>query len=76
MNRERRKQIEAIQERLMEIKGELETLQQEEQDYADNMPENMHGNERHEKAEGSAQCLQDAVDALEEIDTHLLGALE
>lgn len=76
MNATRRKQIAKVQKRLQEIKSELETIQQDEQNYADNIPENMNGNKKHEKAEGSAQYLQEAVDSLDEIDAALASAVE
>lgn len=41
MNKVRRKNLQAIIDRLEELKGSLEDLQAEEEEYRDNIPENM-----------------------------------
>lgn len=51
MNNTRRKSLRALMDRLEDIKSELEEIQSEEEDYRDNIPENLQGSERYEKAE-------------------------
>ena len=51
MNRERRKNLRGIADQLEELKASLEELQSEEEEYRDNIPENMQGSERYEAAE-------------------------
>ena len=47
MNKIRRKNLQAIIDRLEELKGSLEDLQAEEEEYRDNIPENMQESERY-----------------------------
>lgn len=72
MNAARRKEIDKARAMIEEAKGLIEAAQSDEQDYFDNMPENMQGGERGQKAEQSADALQEAADACDEV----LQALE
>ncbi len=65
MNNPRRKELESIHEALTELRDRLEALKDEEQEYADNMPENMQGGERHEAAESAVASMEDAVSSIE-----------
>lgn len=58
MNNQRRKQITKLIEELEAIKLTLEEIQGDEQDYLDNMPENLQDSAR-------AEASQDAIDLLE-----------
>ena len=49
MNKIRRKNLQSIIDQLEELKGSLEDLQAEEEEYRDNIPENMQESERYEK---------------------------
>ena len=64
MNKPRRKALEKIAETLNELYEELESLRDEEQDYMDNMPENLQGSERYEAAENAVGYMDDALDRL------------
>ena len=44
MNKIRRKNLQSIIDQLEELKGSLEDLQAEEEEYRDNIPENMQAN--------------------------------
>lgn len=66
MNKERRKNIQGIADQLEELKGNLELIQEEEE-YRDNIPENLQGSERYEKAEEACAALSEAVDNLDDI---------
>lgn len=41
MNKERRKNLQGIVNRLEELMGEVESIQENEEEYRDNIPENM-----------------------------------
>ncbi len=72
MNKERRKAINEIIGRLDELKADIEALQDEEQEYYDNMPEGIQYGEKGNRA-------QEAIDALEEAVSNLddaIGSLE
>ena len=66
MNKARRKQLEEIQERLADTKGDLELLRDEEQEYIDNMPESLAGSERATQAENAVSNMDDVITSLEE----------
>ena len=68
MNKLRRQALAAIQEKLEELKDELDILRGEETDYRDYMPENFQNSERYEKADEAVCQLEDAV-------THLVDAI-
>lgn len=71
MNKERRKNIQGIADQLEELKGNLELLQEEEEEYRDNIPENLQGSERYERADEACEALNEAVDNLEDIISSL-----
>jgi chromosome segregation ATPase len=66
VNNPRRKELERIANAITELKEQLEILQEEEDEYRDNMPENLQGSERYEKAEATCENLYSAVSSLEE----------
>lgn len=76
MNKIRRKNLQAIIDRLEELKGSLENLQTEEEEYRDNIPENMQESERYEKADEACDNLSSAVDSLEEVISSIEAAIE
>ena len=60
MNKIRRKNLQSIIDQLEELKGSLEDLQAEEEEYRDNIPENMQESERYEKADEACGNLSEA----------------
>ena len=72
MNAERRKTLEEATGLLDDAKSMIEGCRDEEQDYFDDMPENLQGSERGERAEevvGSLDSVIDSIEtALQEID--------
>ena len=76
MNKTRRKALQSIIEQIEELKGTLEDLQQEEEEYRDNMPENLWNSERYERAEEAISNIEDAVSALEEATSSIESAIE
>lgn len=76
MNDARRKEIEKALGLISEAKSILETARDEEQEYFDNMPENMQSGEKGEKASEAAGALEEAVNSIEEIESNLETAKE
>lgn len=76
MNRQRRKYLARAERLLGEARAIIEQARDEEQDFLDNMPENMQGGARAELIAGNVICLDDALDAIDEVvDTHIAGAV-
>ena len=66
MNKTRREQLTNIYTKLDDLKSALSTLQEEEQDYYDNMPESLQSSEKGELAEAASCNLEEAVYDIEE----------
>lgn len=75
MNKERRKTIREIMEQIEELKSSLEDCQWDEEEYRDNIPENLQGSERYEKADNAVSNIEDAVSNLEEVLSSLEEAI-
>lgn len=78
MNNNRRKEISKIiediesavstaKEKLEELQTSIESVRDEEQEYMDNMPENLQGSERYTTAEQAVDNLDSAVSSIEEL---------
>ena len=76
MNNIRRKALQKISDKIVELKDELENIMQEEEEYRDNMPENLQGSERYEKTDDACNSLYDAVSQLEEVVSSIDAATE
>lgn len=66
MNSPRRKELQRIIDDLTVLKADLEAVMEEEEEYRDNMPENLQGSERYEKADEACDNLSDAIDSIED----------
>ena len=71
MNKARRKSIQDVADQLTELKSTLEGIQGEEEEYRDNIPENLQNSARYEAADEACDALSEAVDGLEDIVTSL-----
>lgn len=76
MNNVRREKLRDLLEQLSALRDRLDELTIEEMDYAESMPENLHGSERHEKSEAAAAALDDALSSLDEATDHIETAIE
>ena len=84
MNNERRKQIDALLERLKGlqeeaagIQSDLEDVQSDEQDYYDAMPESFQNSEKGERAMAALDAIQEAINAIESFDIDgIISSLE
>lgn len=73
MNAKRRKEIEKVVAELQDKLLCLESLRDEEQEYLDNIPENLQGSERYEKTEN---IIDDMTNAIDEINSALENIIE
>lgn len=60
MNKIRRKNLQTIIDRLEDIKADLEEITYEEEEYRDNIPENLQSSEKYERADEACDNLNDA----------------
>lgn len=66
MNKDRRKEIQNIIDKIEDLKEEIENVMNDEQEYIDNMPENLQGSEKCEAAESAVYNMESAYDYLTE----------
>lgn len=76
MNKPRRSSIQKIMEQLEEIKTEIECICTDEEEYRDNIPENLQGSEKFENASSACDSLYEAVSNLEDAISNLESATE
>lgn len=75
MNKERRKEIQVVINRIEELKSDLETIVEDEQAYLDSIPENLMNSERYERAEDAVGNLESAMDSLNDAEEALEEAM-
>lgn len=76
MNKIRRKTLQELIDIIAEAKDRLEEVMYEEEEYRDNMPENLQGSERYERAEEACDNLYEAVSSLEDVLDYIETAME
>lgn len=76
MNKQRRKEIQTISNDLLPLMTSIEDLLAEEQDYFDNMPENLQSSEKAEISENAISYLEEALDNIRECIDNLESILE
>ena len=70
MNKNRRKQLEDICRKLEELNDKLDSILSDEQDYFDNMPENLQNSMRGSDSEEAIDLMEEAIGSIEvAIDT-------
>ena len=74
MNKQRRKDIDALIQALEEIREQIQFVLEEEQEYLDNIPENLQNSERYETAETAVSELEEADGSIDDIIEHLENA--
>ena len=67
MNKERRKQLRQWNEKIEALKSELENILMDEQEYYDNIPENLQCSSRAEDSESAIACLEEAIEIIGEV---------
>ncbi len=76
MNKQRRKDIQSVINMVEDAKTALEPLFDEEEEYHENMPENMQDSGKGEVAEEACRNMEEAISQLEEIVSTLETAME
>lgn len=71
MNKARRKAVEAVQDKLMELQADLQWIAEEEENARDAMPESMEGTDRYAESEDASQAMEDADGAIQEAIDYL-----
>ena len=71
MNNERRKHIRELQVRIEDITNDLDAIASDEEDYLNNMPENLQGSERSEQSEAAVDALKEASEAISSASSDL-----
>jgi hypothetical protein len=71
MNKDQRKRIRAVYDKLGELCEEFEAISEEEQDKYDSMPEGLQASERGEAIQEAADAISDQVSAIEDIQSAL-----
>lgn len=67
MNNKRRKQLKDMITKIEILKDELDTISSDEQDYLDNMPENLQGSINGINSEEAIERMADATDIFDEV---------
>ena len=76
MNKERRKSLREIQSKLESLGQDLEALKDEEEEYRDNMPENLQESDRYQRADEVCDLLQEALENLDNAYQQIEEAVE
>ena len=75
MNKQRRSELQKIYDIISDAKENLEILMDEEEEYKENIPENLQGSSRYEKAEENCDSLYEAISNIEEALEHIETAI-
>jgi hypothetical protein len=76
MNKARRDALTKIAATIADIRSELESLRDEEQDYFDNMPESFQQGDKGQRAEAAVFSMEEAISQLEEAESGIESAME
>lgn len=76
MNKIRRKALQEIYDKLSDLREELETIKDEEDESRENMPENLQGSERYEQSETASGNIDEAMEYLSSTCDSIESAME
>lgn len=76
MNKIRRKALQEIYDKLSDLREELETIKDEEDESRENMPENLQGSERYERSETASGNIDEAMEYLSSACDSIESAME
>lgn len=76
MNKARRKELSRAVELLEEAQSIIESCRDEEQEYMDNMPENLQESEKYYVAEEAVNNMDEAYDKIDEVINSVESAME
>ncbi len=72
MNKQRKQKIRDVRKEIESCKESLQKILDEEQDYFDNMPENLQGSMRGSDSEDAIDVMESCIDDLENIIKKLM----
>ena len=72
MNKQRRQKIRDVRKEIENCKDNLQKILDEEQDYFDNMPENLQGSVRGSDSEDAIDAMESCIEDLENIIKELM----
>ncbi len=73
MNKQRRQKIRDVRKEIHNCKEDLQKILDEEQDYFDNMPENLQGSVRGSDSEDAIDTMESCIEDLENIIKELMS---
>ena len=73
MNKQRRQKIRYVRKEIENCKESLQKILDEEQDYFDNMPENLQGSMRGSDSENAIDTMENCIEDLENIINELMN---
>ncbi len=76
MNKQRRKEIDNLISDAIRLETSIEDLLDEEQDYLDNIPENLQSSDKAEIAENAISCLEEALSNIQDLLDNLSEAMD
>ena len=76
MNKIRRKALQEIYDKLSDLREELETIKDEEDESRENMPENLQGSERYEQSETASGNIDESMEYLSSACDSIASAME
>lgn len=76
MNQTRRTAIQELMNQLADLKEAIAVVQEQEEEYRDNIPENLQESKKYEKAEAACDNLAEVVDLLGDAIDSLESAKE
>jgi prefoldin subunit 5 len=74
VNEDRRKKIDELISTLEQLKADIETVRDEEQEYFDNMPESFQSGSKGDAVTAAIDALETALSSCEEVSTGLEDA--
>ena len=76
MNKLRRKSLQEIFDKLSDLRGEIESIKDEEDESRENMPENLQGSERYEQSETASYNMDEAMEYISSACDSIESAME
>jgi len=76
MNKLRRKSLQEIFDKLSDLREEIESIKDEEDESRENMPENLQGSERYEQSETASYNMDEAMEYISSACDSIESAME
>lgn len=76
MNKLRRKSLQEIFDKLSDLREEIESIKDEEDESRENMPENLQGSERYEQSETASYSMDEAMEYISSACDSIESAME